>query len=198
MSNTEQNRSENENEICIIAFPGESRETNVESVKLSADIHVEEPLRNETTENNLSFNSQETANNESANTAQKTNGRNLETNSSEIITNIESVSNKSETSVKEIVNATRNETDDLTERQLLAAKRSLKTNLLLIFAFVFVYGIAILLPRREIFCLIVLSVMKGAMPIFTTIANFGTIQSVVLQYRDFFKLKLGQQVSDVN
>jgi hypothetical protein len=152
------------------------------------------------TSQTISFNLQEIPNIQcemDVNSVTQSTSRNKETNSSNDITSQASGSNENQISSEEIVKTTKIETenDDLKKRQLTAAKRSLYTNLFLIFTFTFVYAIIVLLPRREIFCLFVLSVMKGSMPIFTTIANFGTIHSVVSQYWDFLKGELSQLVS---
>ena len=77
--------------------------------------------------------------------------------------------------------------EELQAKQLLSAKRSLETNLYLILAFIVVLGSTIILPRKEFFTVIAFSIMKGAMPILTIIVNFGTIRSVMTQYKDGLK-----------
>ena len=68
--------------------------------------------------------------------------------------------------------------------QILCAKRSLITNVCLIFFFMVSHCIVVLLPEKErfYFTVIVFAIAKGAMPICTTIANFGTVQFVISQY----------------
>ena len=73
--------------------------------------------------------------------------------------------------------------------QILSAKRSLVTNLSCCSIFVVGHLIIILLPKgaRSYFSVIVFTLVKGAMPILTTIANFGTMQFVISQYFDYFQ-----------
>ena len=113
-----------------------------------------------------------------------------ETNFTKVIPNSKRISNLSQSSSEQVNIEMKAKNEVLQARQLSAAKRSLETNLLIIIVFAFVYAIVILLPRREIFCLFVMSLMKGMMPVLTTIANFGTIQSVIFQYWEYLKGKL--------
>jgi hypothetical protein len=80
--------------------------------------------------------------------------------------------------------------EDLKMKQLFAAKRSLETNLFLISLFAFIFLSIILLPKREFYTIIVFSTMKGSLPIFTTMANFGTIQTVFSDYKSSFEKEL--------
>ena len=68
--------------------------------------------------------------------------------------------------------------------QVVAALRSMVTNLVLTLIFILVFGIMMLCStsNRRYYSVIVLNCLKGALPIFTTIANFGTVRFVVLQY----------------
>ena len=71
-----------------------------------------------------------------------------------------------------------------TEAQILAAKRSMLTNFILgsIF-FLFVISVLSISPMWRPACFAFLFLfMRIALPIFTTIANFGTVQFVLKQY----------------
>ena len=70
-----------------------------------------------------------------------------------------------------------------------AVERSLKTNLALGVFFISALSCMALTPNvwRPYFTLIALSVMKGALPVMTTIANFGTVKTIVSQYWDYVK-----------
>ena len=70
------------------------------------------------------------------------------------------------------------------QAEIRAAKRSIETNLFLGLAFLIVYGIFILMSNklRQSYSIIAFSTLKGLLPIFTTITNFGTVHSVLLQY----------------
>jgi hypothetical protein len=76
------------------------------------------------------------------------------------------------------------EEDDNCKAQILAAKRTLTTNAVLstIFLAVFALMMICLTSNRRYYSVVVLTILKGALPIFTTIANFGTIQFVIMQY----------------
>ncbi len=67
--------------------------------------------------------------------------------------------------------------------------RSLITNLSCLSIFVVGHIIIVLLPKSisSFFSVIVFTLVKGALPILTTIANFGTIQFVISQYYDYFQ-----------
>jgi len=82
------------------------------------------------------------------------------------------------------------EINNLKMSQLSAAKRSLQTNLFLLSAFVFCFLSVILLPKREVYTIFTSSVMKGLLPIFTTMANFVTIQKVFSHYKASAERKL--------
>ena len=85
----------------------------------------------------------------------------------------------------------------LQAKQLSSAKRSLETNFFLLLAFMSVFVTLIILPKKEVFSLIAFSTMKGAMPILTTIVNFGTIRSVMAQYKEGLKHTLSDIFQNV-
>jgi len=63
------------------------------------------------------------------------------------------------------------------EAEINAAIRSLKTNLILCLMLIFIF---ILLPTlNPTFGIIIVSLMKGFIPILTTISNFGKIQTLI-------------------
>jgi hypothetical protein len=63
------------------------------------------------------------------------------------------------------------------EAEINAAIRSLKTNLILCLTLIFIF---ILLPAlNPTFGIIIVSLMKGFIPILTTISNFGKIQTLI-------------------
>ena len=69
--------------------------------------------------------------------------------------------------------------------QIVAAERSMSTNLVVGGWFcLFLVIQIVIVPKslREHVGLIVCSAMRGVLPIFTTIANFGTVRFVVSQY----------------
>ena len=74
--------------------------------------------------------------------------------------------------------------NDKIQAQFMAAKRSMMTNLILIAIFILLMLLALLIPVsvRQVCMEIMFSFTKVAMPIMTTIANFGTVQFVVRQY----------------
>ncbi len=76
-----------------------------------------------------------------------------------------------------------------TSAQLAAAKRSLKTNLVLLSTFVVLITILIFVESSipNYFTVIVFTLMKSAMPILTTMANFGTVKQVAGQYWNCLK-----------
>ena len=123
----------------------------------------------------------------------ETNFTNLDSNKSCEIRTIQSLQNNLETSSNPETNFSNKDSptevneETLQAKQLLSAKRSLETNLYLILAFIVVLGSTIILPRKEFFTVIAFSIMKGSMPIMTTIVNFGTIRSVITQYKDGLK-----------
>ena len=75
--------------------------------------------------------------------------------------------------------------------QILAAERSLQTNLVLVLSFCLLFFIFIFVSKqlRLYFIVVVFSIMKAAMPLMTTLANFGTVQSVANQYCNHLKQK---------
>ena len=70
------------------------------------------------------------------------------------------------------------------QAQIAAAKRSMITNLILGGIFCFFGALAMFIPShlRPFFASTIFSFFKATMPIFTTIANFGTVQFVLSQY----------------
>ena len=76
------------------------------------------------------------------------------------------------------------ELEEKFEKQVLSAKRSLVTNLSV--AALFASGIVLIVvlpkPVNIIWNVTSAMVVKGATPIVTIIANFGTVQSVLYQY----------------
>ena len=70
-----------------------------------------------------------------------------------------------------------------------AAARALKTNLALGLFFPTTLSCMAFIPDawRPYFTLVTLSIMKGALPVMTTIANFGTAKTIVSQYWDYVK-----------
>jgi hypothetical protein len=71
--------------------------------------------------------------------------------------------------------------------QISSARRSLQTNLVLMMLFVLFYFFILFIPNRQFFSVLIYSLLKGLLPIFTTIANFGTIGSIIRQYYDYLK-----------
>jgi len=71
--------------------------------------------------------------------------------------------------------------------QITSAKRSLVTNLICISIF-FVGFLMFLLPVeiRIYFNVFIFTLIKGLMPVLTALANFGTVQSVFVQYKEHF------------
>ena len=74
--------------------------------------------------------------------------------------------------------------NDKIQAQFRAAKRSMITNLILTAIFILLMSLVLLIPVsvRQVCMEVMLSFTKVAMPIMTTIANFGTVQFVVRQY----------------
>jgi hypothetical protein len=72
--------------------------------------------------------------------------------------------------------------------QIQSAKRSLVTNLICMFVFTIGITVDIMMPVeiRTYFCVIFFTLVKGFMPVLSTVANFGTIQSVCWQYKEHF------------
>jgi hypothetical protein len=96
----------------------------------------------------------------------------------------------SESNVNEIFSITQAEPkneDNLKSQQISSAKRSLQTNLALITLFIFVLVFLYFIPNRQFLSVLIFSMLKGALPIFTTVANFGTIRSVIRQYYEYLK-----------
>ncbi len=77
------------------------------------------------------------------------------------------------------------------QAQILAAQRSLQTNLVLGGLFCITFCIVLFVSKglRVYLTVILFSVMKAAMPLLTTLVNFGTVQSVAGQYWNYVKQK---------
>ena len=86
----------------------------------------------------------------------------------------------------------RTDAETKTEAQILAAKRSLITNLVLIGQSLLI-DVTIPFITPEYLPHVILfyfTVLKGALPILTTIANFGTVGNVISQYWAYLKQKI--------
>jgi hypothetical protein len=81
------------------------------------------------------------------------------------------------------------EEEEKIEAQILAAKRSLITNLVLSALCVLTNSAFIFLPLDLIsyFIVLVLSFLKGALPVSTTMVNFGTVANVISMYLNYFE-----------
>jgi hypothetical protein len=79
--------------------------------------------------------------------------------------------------------------------QISAAKRSIVTNVVLGSLFIFLLGVIMLVPPtwRPYCFAIIFSFIKVAMPVLTTISNFGTVQFVLSQYWNSFYNQFIQQ-----
>ena len=77
--------------------------------------------------------------------------------------------------------------ESLKADQISSAKRSLQTNLAIITLFILFFFFLFYIPNRQFFSVLIYSVLKGLLPFFTTIANFGTVRSVIRQYYDNLK-----------
>ena len=75
--------------------------------------------------------------------------------------------------------------EEKTTAQMLAATRSLKTNFALGIVFSAIEGTDVIYPTHYTYFLA--SLLKGIMPIITTVANFGTIKDMTSQYWKHFK-----------
>ena len=74
------------------------------------------------------------------------------------------------------------------EAQIEAATRSIHTNMFLIAMFI-INPILIIWFKKEtraFYAAIIFTTLKGVLPIFSTICNFGTIQSVIMEYYKYF------------
>ncbi len=83
--------------------------------------------------------------------------------------------------------------EEKTEAQILAAKRSLITNLVLIGQSLLIDMTMPLITKDYLglFIVFCFTILKGALPILTTIANFGTVANVISQYWTYLKHKIG-------
>ena len=75
------------------------------------------------------------------------------------------------------------------QAELKTAKKSIETNVIICLIFFVVYGIFILMSSclRQSYSILVFSILKGVLPVCTTIANFGTVSSVLVQYWNYAK-----------
>jgi hypothetical protein len=82
-----------------------------------------------------------------------------------------------------------NDDQEKFDAQVLAAKRSLITNLVLTALCVLTNSAIVFLPPDFIpyFTVLILSSIKGALPISTTMANFGTVANVISMYLNYFE-----------
>ena len=73
--------------------------------------------------------------------------------------------------------------------QINAAHRSFVTNVLLITTLILISSLLAFVPKPTgtVYSAMIASVFKTAFPILTSLANFGTIQSVGLKYWTNFK-----------
>ena len=73
------------------------------------------------------------------------------------------------------------------QSELKTAKKSIETNVIICLIFFVVYGIFILMSSclRQSYSILVFSILKGVLPVCTTIANFGTVSSVLVQYWNY-------------
>jgi hypothetical protein len=86
------------------------------------------------------------------------------------------------------------ESDEQTEAQALAAKRSLITNLVLIGQFLLTDMAMPFIAKEYLlfYVALIFPTLKGALPILTTIANFGTVANVISLYWAYLKHKLNR------
>jgi len=75
-----------------------------------------------------------------------------------------------------------NDAEDIKLKYKNAAKRSLLTNAVVFIIFFIVSGILQMLNDRSITTLMTMSTLKGLLPIATTVANFGNVQSLTKLY----------------
>jgi len=82
--------------------------------------------------------------------------------------------------------------EEKTQKQIMAAKRSLKTNFIVAALFTVLSSVLVILPKtaKLYYSATVLSSLKTALPILTAIANFGPVKSVVCQYWKHIKEKI--------
>jgi hypothetical protein len=72
--------------------------------------------------------------------------------------------------------------------EINCAKRSLVTNFICISVFIVCSTLVFVLPRNisNYYVVISFTFIKGLMPVLSTLANFGTVQSVFWQYKELF------------
>ena len=103
-------------------------------------------------------------------------------------------------SVKTLVESVMEDLDDKaaamveekTRAQIMAGERSLKTNCFFFALFIGLFVMFALLSTNTIlyFTAAVLPILKTVLPVFTAIANFGPVKSVVSQYWKNFRDKI--------
>ena len=79
--------------------------------------------------------------------------------------------------------------------QIEAARRCLFTNIFLMTFFIVEFLILILLVEkgnRQYYLSVLTTPVKAALPICTTIGNFGTVQFVIAEYYKYFQILLSQ------
>jgi hypothetical protein len=84
------------------------------------------------------------------------------------------------------------DSDENTEAQILAAKRSLITNLVLIGQSLLI-ALAIPIIEKEylpFYAVFTCTILKGALPICTTIVNYGTVANMISKYWEYLKNKI--------
>jgi hypothetical protein len=81
------------------------------------------------------------------------------------------------------------DSDENTEAQILSAKRSLITNLVLIGQSILIV-LAIPIIEKEylpFYAVFTCTILKGALPICTTIVNYGTVANMISKYWNYLK-----------
>ncbi len=84
-----------------------------------------------------------------------------------------------------IAKIARKDEEDQTRAQLSAARRSLKTNLVLLIVFLLLVFSHFIYPT--IYAYVATSLLKAVMPILTTVVNFGTIKEMAARYCEYIK-----------
>ena len=90
---------------------------------------------------------------------------------------------------EEVVKHFNLEAEKKNQAQIQAAKRCLQTNAVLglLFLLALVSIMMYSRERRAFFSCLVFTIMKSSLPVFTTIANYGTVQFVIFQYWQYLK-----------
>jgi hypothetical protein len=105
-----------------------------------------------------------------------------------LTSNLSEATTRQDQDVEEITHFD-SEIEKRNKAQVFAAKRCLLINLVLGVLFILSFGLIVVFTSsmRGYFCAVTLNIMKALLPTLTTIANFGTIQSVILQYWKHFQ-----------